>query len=105
MTPCEKKGYELGQVFKVIKTNEVFSVGSIIALSVDDQTNIPKFDLIEGSCEYRNGELTEYGGYINLSDITRIYPPEHPRETISILGATYYLDDIKTVLETIPPVD
>lgn len=68
MTPCEKRGYKVGDRFRVIRPDnqEEFSIGSIVELSYDDGSSCPKFDLIEGSCRYEDGVNTKKGAYTSL---------------------------------------
>ena len=42
-TPCEKLGYKVGDVFKVLKGELFFVVGDIITLQRDDGTQAPQF--------------------------------------------------------------
>tara|TARA_R110000851_G_scaffold187318_1_gene337146 strand:+ start:48009 stop:48725 length:717 start_codon:yes stop_codon:yes gene_type:complete len=48
MTPCEEKGYKVGDLFEVIKKDE-YSLGSIVKLTEDDGSEWPLFDLVKGS--------------------------------------------------------
>jgi len=83
---CKDKGYEVGQVFEVIGADdeESFAIGSTVALSRDDGSSCPKFDLISGKCNYRAGLKTQKGAYLDLDCVTRIYPPEEKKTTVQL---------------------
>lgn len=70
MTPCEEKGYKVGDRFKVM-IGSSFDAVSIIELYEDDKTDNPLFKLIEGHTGYNcaDGEL---GAYISLDYIEPI---------------------------------
>lgn len=52
MTPCEKRGYKIGDLFRMVKP-AAFSEGSIIRLVNDnDRDNAPYFELVHGTSRY-----------------------------------------------------
>jgi len=65
MTPCEERGWKVGDRFTAIP-GSVFSTGSVIELYRDDGSSCPLFKLISGDCRYNNAhgpgayELLEY---------------------------------------------
>lgn len=111
MTPCEKKGYEVGQVFEVIEgsapysgyntRDSVFSHGAIIVLTEDDGTSKPEFTLLKGYSW--NKSKTQYP---SLHKVKRIYPPEEREkpETITLMGKEYVKSDIENALADVLPV-
>lgn len=72
-TPCERYGYVVGDLFKVIKDSGTFVKGSIIQLSYDDGTRIPRFKLINGNCISFCNPPYENESYENLSNIEILY--------------------------------
>jgi hypothetical protein len=78
MTPCERKGYKAGQVFKVVENENnhsgLFRKDAIIVLHRDDGTGLPYFNCIYGANPSGSGGGRH--GNIRLEKITRIYPPE-----------------------------
>ncbi len=56
-TPCEKLGYKVGDVFQVINDchDPYFTRNSIIKLIRDESDATPEFELVQGSCSFRNG--------------------------------------------------
>ena len=107
-TPCEKKGYKIGQVFKVVEEN-MFAKGSIIILDEDDGTGAPFWVLLEGGF---NKNQTTPGKYNmprsceSIKYVARIYPPEEPKvtKTIILMGKSYSKDEIETALKDVKPV-
>lgn len=90
MTPCEKKGYKVDQIFEVTKEHHShnFTKGTIVALSKTTSDDSPYFDLVKGqklSCLHMAGEKTEIGGYIPLDYVQRIYPLEEKSPTVDII--------------------
>jgi len=78
MTPCEEKGYEVGQVFTVVH-GITFDEDSTVVLSKDDGSGYPLFDLVDGGCNSSIGIKTKKGAYVSLSFVERIYPPEEEK--------------------------
>jgi len=77
MTPCEKKGYKVGDRFRVVGNNAMtFSRGSLIELYTDDGTSIPLFELIEGGCSFTHADGRP-GAYLCLHKVepARRRPP------------------------------
>ena len=70
MTPCEEKGYEFGDRFRVIN-GSTFSVGSIVELFRDEGSVSPLFRLLKGYCV---GELAdgEPGAFCHLRFVEKI---------------------------------
>lgn len=75
MTPCERLGYKIGDVFKAL-SDDPFSEGSLISLYKDDGSADPLFKLLKGSCYYDHAEGGP-GAYINLE---RIEPINYSKE-------------------------
>lgn len=48
MTPCEERGYYVGDLFEVVERSGLFGFGAIISLDRDDGTVIPRFKLVQG---------------------------------------------------------
>ncbi|AHK11151.1 hypothetical protein S14_39 [Shewanella sp. phage 1/4] len=78
MTPCEKLGYKVGDLFEVVVTDSrFFNYCSVIRLLEDDNSHTPLFVLVSGSC-------SEFGGksFFHLdnvkplkTDLTKITKP------------------------------
>ena len=69
MTPCEERGWKIGDRFVAIADN-VFSSGSIVELYEDDGSDIPLFKLVEGECRYNHAAGP--GGYVSLEFVEPI---------------------------------
>ena len=75
MTPCEKKGYKVGQVFEYTGESNIgnrngnFCVGDVLVLEPESSSSYPRFICIKG--ERVSANLTA-----SLDNIKRIYPPE-----------------------------
>lgn len=100
MTPCQEKGYEVGQVFEVIDDSNFHSsvyIGDILVLISGDGT----FEVLSGN---HKGNLQWNSLFDN---VTRIYPPEEkkPLETIDLLGHTWRVADLEAALKDVKPVD
>jgi len=80
-SPCEEKGWEVGQVFEILGgSNNMTDNGDFVALQEDDGTNSPWFYIIKGR---NKGERT----CRNIDDnsrIKRIYPPEEESKEITL---------------------
>ena len=81
MTPCGELGYKVGDSFEVINKG-VFSKGSVVMLSEDDNTDMPRFILIQGH------RLTTGGGvgsqaYIHIDEL-KPYLQDLPTEDFKI---------------------
>jgi hypothetical protein len=74
MTPCEEKGYKVGDQFIVggDPQDTSFRVGSIIELTYDDSSECPKFRLIEGECYFKHGRAYEHLKYLEPYDTDRV---------------------------------
>lgn len=78
MTPCEKRNWKEGQVFKCIDDgNGTLDTGDILVLNDDDESRTPGFQHIESS---RVG----YCGYYKLDQMKRIYPPEEESKEVEV---------------------
>jgi len=90
MTPCEKKGYKVGQVFRDTRD------GDIGVLTEDDGSDIPIFFHVKsGDCCWPS----------SLSNMVRVYPPEDKKtETIELMGKTYSKAEIERALSGVLPV-
>ena len=53
MTPFEEKGWDENTVLEVIFEDE-FSLGSLVKLLRDDNSDCPKFQLLKGSCNHKD---------------------------------------------------
>jgi len=106
MTPCEKKGWEVGHVFKVIESEDLlrgrFQEGSIIVLHRDDGSKLPYFKWVHGVNQGRRDNGID--GNISLEKIKRIYPPEEVKETIELMGKTYDKAEIENALSGVMPI-
>lgn len=104
MTPCEEKGYKVGQVFEVVKTGGGANAlkGDIIILTEDDGTSAPFFAKVKATPDSPMPETL----CKTLSKIVRIYPPEEkePVETITLMGKTYNKAEIEKALADVLPV-
>lgn len=70
LTPCEERGYKVGDVFKVLHTTDAFAAGSIVSLNRDDGTEGPMFKLISGDCCYELADdKTTKGAYCSLDSV------------------------------------
>lgn len=103
MTPCEERGYKVGQVFEVVSdgNGDIIKTGGFVVLCKDDDSKSPKFFVIKDPSERRNKDTT----YVRLSCIKRIYPPEEKKiETIELMGKTYDKAEIEKALSGVMPV-
>jgi len=86
-TPFEAAGYTKDDTF-VVSGPEVrsysFGVGSIIKLNIDDGSNCPRFELVQGSCTSENRL-----GYEYIRNIVKIAKNQTPFE-----AAGYTKDDL-----------
>lgn len=48
MTPCEKLGYKVGDLFEVVLYSDWFPKGSVVKLILDDHSNQPLFEQVSG---------------------------------------------------------
>jgi len=77
MTPCEERGWKVGQVFeRVMDGKASVEKGSLAVLIRDDNTPIPRFFCLSGSSKGREFNL-------KLSALTRVYPPEE-KKTVTV---------------------
>ena len=85
MTPCEKRGYEVGQVFEVVDDRYVVTrPGAIMVLHDDDGSSCPTFLAIANLPEnYKNSLQKKF--CVNINDVKRIYPPEEESETVDVM--------------------
>ena len=90
MTPCEKFGYKVGDLFKVVNPDEypfdipAFENGSIVRLEVDDGTDRPLFALVESHCCYKNAEGGKPGAYEFLEYVRPISEHQELRTQLRI---------------------
>jgi len=77
-TPCQDKGYEVGQVFELDRSDGCFDEGDIVVLILDSGTHSPRFEMIKG---HRKGE--ERHLILNV-DVKRIYPPEEESKDVTV---------------------
>ena len=94
MTPCEKKGYEVGQVFERIVDNAPSEAGEILVLIYDDRSDAPKFKILTGANKGKER-------WPALVKVKRVYPPEAPIETIELMGKTYNKSEIEEALSKV----
>jgi hypothetical protein len=72
MTPCEQKGYKIGDRFRVVKDSRgLYSAGSIVGLAKDDGSTIPWFNLVVGNCSVPDGRYKQGRACLRLDDIER----------------------------------
>lgn len=69
-TPCQERGYKVGDRFRVVEDGE-FTKGSIITLFRDDGTDGPLFKLESGHTEYLNAD-GDRGAYEGLDNVTKL---------------------------------
>lgn len=100
MTPCEEKGYKVGEVFKVIGVgNAVIDKNDIVVLREDDHSSAPLFTIIDGRSK---GDY----GCLSLFKVERIWPPEEKKvETIELMGKTYNKEEIEKALSNVKPME
>lgn len=71
-TPCEQKGYKVGDRFEVIDgIGGIFDNGSVIELYRDDGSTSPLFKLISGYCGYYHCD-GKSGAYLFLDKVKKI---------------------------------
>lgn len=88
-TPCELKGYKVGDRFEVVNDPiGIFTNGSIIELYRDDRSPSPLFKLIKGSCMY-NLCAGHDGAYLNLDKVKKI---EDTTQTITKMERGMFFD-------------
>lgn len=71
-TPCEERGWKVGDRF-IYRSAEgirgTFSEWSEIELESDDRSNCPLFGLIEGHCDYDVSYKFESGAFADLDNV------------------------------------
>lgn len=85
MTPCEERGWKVGDRFRVVRDPDDpanFAVGSVVELFRDDGMIDPLFRMVSGSCKYNNAD-GEPGAYLPLSCVEPLPKPTRfvPGET------------------------
>ena len=85
MTPCEERGYEVGQVFEVVDDRYVVTrPGAIMVLHDDDGSSRPPFLAIANLPEnYKNKLQRKFN--VDIENIKRIYPPEEESKTVDVM--------------------
>lgn len=68
MTPCENRGWKVGDRFRVT-AGRSFDVGSVVELERDDGTELPKFKLISGGCNYANAKDKNPGAFTHIGNV------------------------------------
>lgn len=71
MTPCEEKGYHVGDKFIVVDSI-AFVIGSVVELEDDDESDFPLFKLISGECRWKNSADHQPGAYTHLDDVKKL---------------------------------
>ena len=77
MTPCEEKGYKVGQVFRGARGE--FKEGWVMVLKKDDGTQNPYFYCISGEQPF-DDSCCEF-----IYRMERIYPPEEKSEDVEVV--------------------
>jgi len=106
MTPCEKKGYEVGDWFTVLDT-EFFFKDSIVELIDDDNSPAPYFQLIKGGETGLKSVFDKHGSNVFVTMIVKvapIYKEQKKVETIELMGKTYNKAEIEEALSNVLPV-
>lgn len=73
MTPCEKRGWKVGDWFRCVETEDAtFAPGSIVVLIRDDGTTVPYFKLVLG--EVIGPSFTNGAGdtYADIEEVEKI---------------------------------
>lgn len=90
MTPCERLGYKVGDLFEVVEEG-IWSRGSVVKLTEDDGSNCPRFKLYNGTLlrqEYHRSEEL-YENLKRLAPLERDYVGytkiEHPDGRIEFI--------------------
>lgn len=76
-TPCEKLGYEIGDQFEVMQ-DDLFGVGSVVVLDIDDNSDCPLFKLVKGSCS-----ISDNKAYCDLDSVRKIDKTRFPTPAIT----------------------
>lgn len=71
MTPCEERGYHVGDRFEVVEDNG-FLIGSIVELEEDDESDFPLFKLISGECGWNNSANHQPGAFTHLDSVKKL---------------------------------
>lgn len=66
MTPCEEKGYKVGDKFEVLDDIDGFKKGQTLTLHRDDGTDIPLFKGENDRFKHADGEL---GAYVHIDNV------------------------------------
>lgn len=78
MTPCEKLGYKVGDIFTVIyDDNHFFEPNDIVCLVNDDASECPLFSKQKGNKDTIDGDT----GYLMFSEVSKIETYSHNSNT------------------------
>lgn len=101
-TPCQQRGWKIGDRFIVISADSIFSKDSILELSRDSGSSTPMFKLIEGRCE---GGIPESDGcvydFTSILFVKKLVPtntdvPQHPNSVLQEAESIIYGDREQT---------
>lgn len=93
MTPAQKLGYKVGDMFRVLEETWDFKVGEVVEFTRDDDSDCPRFD---GNDEYGFVQLDNLEKLPTTSDVPAHYdniiqPWEYMRATFSIAEYRGYM--------------
>ena len=71
LTPCEKRGWAVGDLFRVVKEG-LFSPESVVSLFEDDGSVAPLFRLVSGYCSVSVACGSGAGAYAGINSVVRI---------------------------------
>lgn len=73
MTPCEKLGYKVGDLFITTEDAVTIEPGTLVKLYFDDGTNMPKFEVLLGQ---RSGSPVLHHMWDYLRAVRSVTPKE-----------------------------
>lgn len=72
-TPCQARGYRIGDHFEVVASTPTFRNGSKIELCEDDGSTCPKFILLAGKCTmFGSPHKGKPASYCSLSKVVKV---------------------------------
>ena len=97
LTPAQKLGYKVGDLFEVIEGNKQFTTeGMIVKFTDDDYTQCPWFTYVSGPRARHTDDVLRIS--VELSDIKPYKQEQVQFDTQSEVQPMYSLDEIKAVM-------
>lgn len=96
LTPAQKLGYKVGDLFEVIKDDSYFCKGMIVKFIADDRSQCPWFTYVSGPKARYTDIVLRIS--VELSDIKPYKQEQVQFDTQSEVQPVYSLDEIKAVM-------